>query len=180
MTAASRPRDSDRSRRALLDAAVTLFADRGYDRTTTRDLGELAGVDPALIARYFGSKEGLYLAALQAEVGDSPPPDLLEYDRLAELIERTRKRGPGPIVHAAVEDAPSADAARQVLQARLVEPLTARFGGNPRARLRAEVAAAAFAGVVLGRASGAFPTLAAADDADLVELVLGLLGGVAR
>lgn len=148
---ASRPRDSDHSRRALLEAAGALFAERGYDRTTTRDLGDRAGVDPALIARYFGSKEGLYLAALQAEVGDTPPADLLEPERLAELLGRARRRGPGPIVHAAVEDAPSAQAAREVLSTRLVEPLVARFADRPDGQLRAEVATAAFAGVVLGR-----------------------------
>ena len=45
---------------------------------------------------------------------------------------------------------------------------------------RAEVAVAAFAGVVLGRGGGALDALAAAEPEELVELVAGLLAGVAR
>ena len=62
-----RPRDAAASRRALLDAAGALFHARGYDGTTVREIGERAGIDPALIARYFGGKEGLYLAVLAEE-----------------------------------------------------------------------------------------------------------------
>src|SRR6478752_10748614 len=62
-----RVRDSSASRRSLLDAAGALFHARGYEATTVREIGERAGVDPALIARYFGSKEALYLAVLADE-----------------------------------------------------------------------------------------------------------------
>ena len=44
--------DSAASRVALLEAAARLFHGRGYDATTVREIGERAGVDPALIARY--------------------------------------------------------------------------------------------------------------------------------
>jgi AcrR family transcriptional regulator len=55
-----RRHDAQASREALLDAATALFEARGYQATTVRDIGERAAVDPALIARYFGGKEGLY------------------------------------------------------------------------------------------------------------------------
>ena len=55
-----RRHDAGASRRALLDATGPLFDERGFDRATTRDIGARAGVDAALIARYFGSKEGLH------------------------------------------------------------------------------------------------------------------------
>ncbi|MGB8649353.1 MAG: helix-turn-helix domain-containing protein, partial [Mycobacteriales bacterium] len=109
----------------LLAAASVLFAERGYDRTTTRDVAERAGVDATLIARYFGSKAGLYLAALQAELGDGPPPDLLSPGRMAALLGRLEDRGPGPVFRAAVQshDDPAVqDAARAALHARLVTP----------------------------------------------------------
>ena len=64
---AAAARDAQASRRALLEAADALFDERGYDAATVRDIGERAGVDAALIARYFGGKEGLYLATLQQE-----------------------------------------------------------------------------------------------------------------
>src|SRR5260221_5104477 len=61
---ARRYHDAQASREALLGAARALFDERGYDRATTREIGERAAVDPALIARYFGGKEGLYLATI--------------------------------------------------------------------------------------------------------------------
>ena len=46
-----RSRDAAASRESLLQAAQELFGQRGFERTTTRDIGERAGVDAALIAR---------------------------------------------------------------------------------------------------------------------------------
>jgi AcrR family transcriptional regulator len=47
-------RDAAASKQALLEAARSLFGQRGFKSTTIRDIGERAGVDAALIARYFG------------------------------------------------------------------------------------------------------------------------------
>ena len=44
-------------------AAQDLFAERGYPGTTVRDVAAHAGISQGLIARYFGSKENLFLAA---------------------------------------------------------------------------------------------------------------------
>lgn len=167
-------------REALLTAAIALFAERGYARTTTRDLADEAGVDASLIARYFGSKAGLYLAALQAEVGDGPPPDLLQPERMAALLGRLDERGPGPVFQSAVsvhEDPAVQDAGREALHARLVTPLLERFekAGVDRPQLRAEIAAAAFAGVALGRQSGSFAALSQVAPEELVELLQDLL-----
>ena len=173
-------RGSTRTRELLLGAAGRLFAERGYDRTTLRDLGELAGVDPAMVARHFGSKAGLYLTVLRAELGDDVPADLLQPGRLPGLLERLRRRGAGPVVQAAVhahEDEQVQRAAGDELRARLVGPLRERFAGAglDRAALRAEVGVAALAGVLLARGAGTLEELAGASDADLTELVTALL-----
>ncbi|WP_045875110.1 helix-turn-helix domain-containing protein [Pseudofrankia sp. DC12] len=65
--AASRRRDAGRSRARLLAAAAELFAERGYTGTALRAVAERAGVDAALIARYYGGKDGLYQAVLAAD-----------------------------------------------------------------------------------------------------------------
>jgi len=70
-----RPHDADATRRDLLDAGAALFEERGYQGATLRDIGERAGVDPALVARYFGSKEGLYLASLSRDGTPTTPTD---------------------------------------------------------------------------------------------------------
>jgi AcrR family transcriptional regulator len=179
----ARRRDSAQARADLLDAAGQLFAEHGFDRTTVRDIGERAGLDAALIARYFGSKAGLYLAALKAEMAEGAPADLLTEGRLTELLDRVARHGSGPVFHAAVR--PHADesvqqAAAQVLRERLVAPLQERFtrSGAARAQLRAEVAVAAVAGIVLGRGAGAFDALASVPTEELVPLVADLLGGL--
>lgn len=56
----SRKRDATATKAALLDAAAELFADRGFDRTTVRDIAHRAGVNQALLFRYFGSKDALF------------------------------------------------------------------------------------------------------------------------
>ena len=169
-----------RGQELLLAAAQQLFAERGYDRVTTREIAEQAGVDATLIARYFGSKAGLYLAALRAELGDGPPPDLLEPDRMAALLGRVDQRGPGPVFQSAVhphEDEAVQAAAREALHARLVTPLRRRFeaAGSADPQLRAEVVAAAFAGIARGRASGSFPELQKLAPEDLVALLREVL-----
>ncbi|MFE2428986.1 TetR/AcrR family transcriptional regulator [Streptomyces sp. NPDC059373] len=59
-----RRRDAAATRQALLQAARGRFVRLGYDRTTLRDVAADVGVNLALIKRYFGSKEGLFKAAV--------------------------------------------------------------------------------------------------------------------
>src|SRR5580704_16247307 len=80
-----RQRDADRSRRALLDAALEEFSLRGFAGARVADIARRAGVNKQLINYYFGSKEGLYLALQRAwldrEESFAPPevplPDLV-------------------------------------------------------------------------------------------------------
>ncbi|MDH6575422.1 TetR/AcrR family transcriptional regulator [Kitasatospora sp. MAP5-34] len=179
---AARRRDASRSRELLLRAAVELFTERGFDRTTTREIGERAGVDPTLIARYYGGKTQLYIAAMNAEFGADPPADLLDEDRLRTLLDGVLRRGPGPAFRVTVQpydDPVVQEAARTQLHSRLVGPLREHFTrvGLDRPQLRAEVAVAAFVGVMLGRGSGAFDRLGEADPDELLVLVRDLLGG---
>lgn len=71
------------SRDEILAAARELFARHGYERASLRAIASKAKVDPALIAHFFGSKEGLLRQAL------TPPLD------------------PAPVIGQAVRDAPA-------------------------------------------------------------------------
>ncbi|KOG91018.1 TetR family transcriptional regulator, partial [Streptomyces varsoviensis] len=77
-----RRRDAEATRRALIDAATALFTERGYERTTVRDIAARAGFNQALLFRYFGSKKALFseVVARQGwqQVRDTPPERLLE------------------------------------------------------------------------------------------------------
>lgn len=59
------PREERRRRTeaAILAAARELFAETGFERTTIRAVAARAGIDPALVMQYHGSKEGLFAAA---------------------------------------------------------------------------------------------------------------------
>jgi AcrR family transcriptional regulator len=59
-----RRRDKEATKAALLAAGVQVFAERGYDAATTREVAQAAGVNEQLIQRYFGGKAGLLLAII--------------------------------------------------------------------------------------------------------------------
>lgn len=62
-------RDKELRRQALIDAATAVFAERGYDCATTREIAERANCAEGLIHRYFTGKRGLLLAILEARAG---------------------------------------------------------------------------------------------------------------
>lgn len=57
-------RGAEATSAVIIQAAAELFSARGYDGSSTRDIAEKAGVNVALINRYFGSKAGLFDAAI--------------------------------------------------------------------------------------------------------------------
>ena len=56
------------TRAAILAAARARFAEHGFARTSVRSIAADAGVDPALVHHYFGTKDELFLAALEMPV----------------------------------------------------------------------------------------------------------------
>jgi TetR/AcrR family transcriptional regulator len=69
---ADRPRirDADRSRRAILDAAEALFAERGFEAVSLQEIGDAAGLSRATPNYFFGSKQDLYVAVLERVFAD--------------------------------------------------------------------------------------------------------------
>jgi AcrR family transcriptional regulator len=155
-----RPHDAAASRRSLLDAATALFHEHGYERTTVRDIGERAKVDPALIARYFGGKDGLYLATLNP--GHRPPLPSDPAKVVPAILARSATHGIGPVSRAVVNPGLSdeqRDEVRRILDARVIGPLAEQLGDIEDARLRAEVLLALGTGLSLARAGGTLPRL---------------------
>jgi AcrR family transcriptional regulator len=185
--APARTRDSAATRSALLAAASALFSSGGYEATTIRDIGERAGVDPALIARYFGNKLNLYLATLDAEAAEPGRVDLSSDLRsyVTWLLAQTDRRGPGPLMQAVVrsDSAPEIRAAAQAhITRRLVDPLVSllvsRGVDSDLARIRAEATVAALIGVVVVRGTGSFSALPGADVDDVADVLTQLLESV--
>jgi AcrR family transcriptional regulator len=181
-TRAGRSRDAAASKNALLRAAQSLFGQQGFEGTTTREIGERAGVDAALIARYFGSKAHLYIAALIAEDAEGTPSEYDGLEQMADVVvTRADRRGPGPILQAIVRSDTSAEirnAALDRLARRLVEPLVFNMRSQDidRPQLRAQVAVSALFGVSLGRSLGWFDEIGSVSREELVALVVEALG----
>ncbi|MGH2774027.1 MAG: TetR family transcriptional regulator [Actinomycetota bacterium] len=66
---------SSGAREQILSAAKSAFADNGYERTTIRGVAREAGVDPALVHHYFGTKRQLFVDAMDLPAN---PADLIE------------------------------------------------------------------------------------------------------
>ncbi|WP_225992056.1 TetR/AcrR family transcriptional regulator [Actinomadura montaniterrae] len=80
------------TREAILAEAREMFADKGYDGTSLRAIARAAGVDPALVHHFFGTKEGVFVEAMRFPVDPAVVlPHLLSqpHERLGESIVRT-------------------------------------------------------------------------------------------
>ncbi|HZU90952.1 MAG TPA: TetR family transcriptional regulator [Stellaceae bacterium] len=69
---------SDRTKLRILNAARRRFAEEGYERTTIRGVAAAAAIDPSMVIRYFGNKEGLFAAAASFDLA---LPDLAAVPR---------------------------------------------------------------------------------------------------
>lgn len=179
-TATRRPHDAEASRRALLEAARAVFEAVGYDRATTREIGERAGVDPALIARYFDSKEGLFIAAIAAGSAEEEGIDFAPRALVAFLLERWDERGHSPISRALASPTLPPGAREQIsavvgdrVLGGLVAELRARGVAEP--GLRAELLVALAVGVAVTRANGTLETLAATPREEILATLAPLL-----
>ncbi len=77
---------AEERRQAIADAVRGVFADKGFDGTTTRELAKAAGVSEALLYKHFPSKESLYAAMLDACVKG---PTFAEFKRILTLDPST-------------------------------------------------------------------------------------------
>jgi AcrR family transcriptional regulator len=82
--------DGIEARNRLLDAALCLFAEKGFAKTSTREIAQAAQVNIAAISYYFGDKAGLYRGVFQDQrCNPGPEPALLE-GQFASLTEVLR------------------------------------------------------------------------------------------
>jgi AcrR family transcriptional regulator len=70
--------DAEERRKAIIDAALPLFARKGFATTTTKELAEAAGVSEALIFKHFPSKAALYSEIMRSGCEGNPDLEMLK------------------------------------------------------------------------------------------------------
>lgn len=170
------------ARERIIAGAIEEFAERGYDGATIRAIAGRAGVDPALVHHYFGSKADLFGAAIDTPIRpDVAVASMLEgpLDELGERIVRFVLESWGtPEVHKRGVLLLRAGLGNRmmtpVLSGFLARELLGRIAkalGTPDAELRASLAASQIAGLIIARYILKFPALVEAPVDDLVRSI---------
>ena len=147
-----RPRGSATTQQAILTAARDQFAEHSYQDVSLRAIARTAGVDVALIARYFGSKEDLFASALHScEMATdlfTRPRETFGIRVAEELVfeskEGTKLQG-ARIMLNSLGSAKAAEIVHQSAESRFMEPFAAWLGSDD-ALVRTRV----LAGVIMG------------------------------
>jgi AcrR family transcriptional regulator len=170
------------TRQAILDAARAEFAARGYENTSMRAIARSAEVNSALLHHYFGTKDQLFLAALDFPL---QPRELVAQalgggrDGVGErvvgfafaLLENPASRERAlAVLRAAATNEQMARLIRGFMVREVVGPLAAALD-VPNPRLRAELAMTQIVGLIMGRYVLAVEPLASAPVEDLVPLL---------
>ncbi|MFC5288176.1 helix-turn-helix domain-containing protein [Actinokineospora guangxiensis] len=178
-----RKRDAEATKEALLLAAGELFTARGFDRTSVREVAAAAGVDQALVFRYFGSKEELFASVLTAPGRALTSSD----DLLPALITAvlTEDGGTDNLLLMALSGA-QRGAVAEALEREVAGPCRTAIAGpdaDDDALLRADLVLAWLLGLALARQLHPSGQVATADPDRARALVLaaarGLMGDAA-
>lgn len=173
---ATTPRRSDPTRAAILAAARERFAADGYERATIRAIAAQAEIDPAMVMRYYGSKERLFAAAATF---DLQLPDLggLPRSGYGEALVRhflRRWEGDGPflaLLRAAVTNDAARDRMRDIF-ATQVTPLVATVSPAPgETTARAALIASQLLGLALCRDVLLLPAIEAMPEEEVINWI---------
>jgi AcrR family transcriptional regulator len=177
------------TREAILESARRRFADHGYDGATIRAIAAAAGVDPALVHHFYGSKERLFVAAMRLPV---VPSDVLAAAFAAgirdpgvsagELLVRTaltiwdsaEVRGTFlGLLRSALTSEQAAAMLREFLSDVILGPVAqlSRATDPADAEYRAAIVASQMVGLALARYVLAFGPVATAGVADLAATI---------
>jgi AcrR family transcriptional regulator len=144
------------TRGRLLDEACQVFAERGYDQASLRDITGRLGLDPALVHHYFGGKDGLYAAAVEAPAtGQWPDDPLNAADELVRtFLRQCDEELTGRPLIALLRSASTHERSAAVLSRHLesaVESASNGMPGSSQARLRSALAVAQLVGLAVCR-----------------------------
>lgn len=169
-------RKSDRTREAILDAAKVMFAEHGYQGTTVRAIAERASIDPSMIIRYFGGKDGLFSLVSKVELGlpEVDPAALAPSGKILvrhflDLWEgRGQDMGLVILLRAAATNEAAAERIRTIFREQVL-PAMRRLGDPATAETRAGLAVSQLLGFALCRYILALPPVTAMSKEDIQD-----------
>jgi AcrR family transcriptional regulator len=172
-------RDATGTRKRILEAAQTRFCQHSYEQVGVRDIAAEAGIDAALINRYFGTKEALFAqvakGVFNAEHFIEAAPDKLGAALARRLMYGTGKEKTGINPFDLLLRSAASPTASPIIANRLhkdfVLHLAALIGGK-RAPVRAALIAAYIIGFLTVRVALRSPAIRPAD----AEKIVALLG----
>jgi AcrR family transcriptional regulator len=171
-----------RTKEAIAAAARRQFGERGYGDTTIRSIANEAGVDPALVMQFFGSKDRLFTASVDWPFDPAIEiPAALDDDpsnvgrRLVTLFVKTwdADSGRNPIVaqlRAATSREPAERQLREFLERELLTPIVSALQCDEPA-VRANLVAAQLLGLGVARYILRFEPLASLPPTQVVDLI---------
>ena len=167
-------RRSDITRAAILAAARERFAADGYDRATIRAIAADAGIDPALVMRYYVNKDGLFAAAAEF---DLRIPDLRALPRRSvggTIVEHFLSRWEGDdilkaLLRTAATNERAAERMRSVFATQIVPAFAAICADAKTAQMRAGLVASQIMGFALSRYILKLPPIAGMRQAEVVS-----------
>jgi AcrR family transcriptional regulator len=172
-------RRSDATRAAILVAARERFASDGYERATIRSIAADADIDPSMVMRYYGSKDGLFAAAADL---DLQLPDLagVPRDKLGQALVRhwvsLWEEGPSDellivLLRSAVTNEGAAEHLRTVFGAQVAKTVDSVVDDPSEAPTRAGLVATQMLGLALCRHILRIPPVVALDPETLIASV---------
>lgn len=174
----ARPNSRDDRRRAtglrILKSARELFGERGYERTTIRAVAASASVDPALVMQHFGSKQGLFTAAVRA----APEPEITAGEgELVDFLVATLRlkltesaQAPMAMLRSMLTHPEATERAREVL-VRQGDQVAAVIPECEDPALRGALVMTAMLGIRIGRELLELDALASADPERVAEIM---------
>ncbi|MGB3245829.1 MAG: helix-turn-helix domain-containing protein [Sulfitobacter sp.] len=133
---------ADATRERLLTHARRLMWARGYGAVSLREVAQAAGVDVALVSRYFGSKKGLFEATLQDAFAEETLHDMTPDDLVFAVVQifvSAPRGGADPssmrMIVMNADDEEVGDLVRAAQAEQLQTPLTQMLGSPARAAL---------------------------------------------
>jgi AcrR family transcriptional regulator len=156
---------SERTKSAILAAARAAFTAKGYENTTIRGIAAAAEVDPALVMRYFGSKEQLFAVAAELKLTAGFPQKMAKEDVGRTLADNYLRLWEGGeqglplLLRSAASSEQAAERIREIFKQQTV-PLIAALAGDADVDERAALIVSQTLGMALCRYILRIPPLA--------------------